>query len=148
LLLALAYFVPAPAHALITSPTNLGDFISDTTFIFMAKVDAVDPDKPGMVLTFDEDLKGKFPFKRLPINLTGDSDADKLKHRPMLLKRVAQKLPVVVFATQKKGKENEFIAFVYTNATWFQMTGEKPADADAARWSFTHIEPYLRRTYK
>jgi outer membrane protein assembly factor BamB len=96
-------------------------------------------------LTFDEDLKGKFPFKRLPINLTGDSYAEEKKQRPMLLKRVAPKVPVVVFVTQKGKNYN---AFVYTNGTWFQLTGEKPDDADTVRWAFTHIEPYLRRTFK
>lgn len=148
-LLTLVFFVLAPrAVALITSPTHLSDFISDSTFIFTAKVDSVDPDKPSMVLTFDDNLKGKFPFQRLPINLKGDSEAEKLKHRALLLKRVAPKLPVVVFVTQKKGKENEFVAFVYTNGTWFHLTGEKPEGAEVARWAFTHIEPYLRRTYK
>src|SRR5262249_49322641 len=32
------------------------------------------------------------------------------------------------------------------NGTWMQLTGVK--DGDTVRWSFTHLEPYLRRTYK
>ena len=145
-LLALAFFGLAErASAAITSPRNLSDFIADANFIFTAKVDSVDAEKLGMVLTFDENLKGKVPFQRLPINLKGDSDSDKLKHRPLLLKRVAPKLPVVVFVTLL---DKDYIAFVYTNGTWFQLTAEKP-DGDAApRWGYTHIEPYLRQTYK
>jgi outer membrane protein assembly factor BamB len=146
LLLSLAFFgLATRADALITRLSPLSGFISESTFIFTAKVDAVDPDKPSLVLTFDENLKGKFPFQRLPINLKGDAEAEKLKHRPMLLKRVAPKMPLVVFVTQM---DKEYIAFCYTNGTWFQLTGEKPDGADTVRWSFTHIEPYLRRTYK
>jgi outer membrane protein assembly factor BamB len=145
-LLTVAFFVLAtPADAVITRKTPLSDIISYSTFIFTAKIETVDPDKPGMVLTPDEHIKGKFPFQRLPINLTGDMEADKLKHRPMLLKRVAPKLPVVVFITQK---DKDYVAFIYTNGTWIHMTGDKPDGAEVVRWSFTHIEPYLRRTYK
>ncbi|HWG43059.1 MAG TPA: PQQ-binding-like beta-propeller repeat protein, partial [Gemmataceae bacterium] len=37
-------------------------------------------------------------------------------------------------------------AFAYTNGTWFQMVG---VEADGmVRWSFTHGEPYLRKTFK
>ena len=145
-LLTLAFFVmTAPADAIITRKTPLSEILSYSTFIFTAKVETVDADKPSLVLTFDENLKGKFPFQRLPINLKGDTESDNLKHRPLLLKRVAPKTPVVVFVTQK---DKEYLALAYTNGTWFQMTGDKPDGADVVRWSFTHIEPYLRRTYK
>lgn len=147
LLMALAFFALAPrADALITRKAPLAGFIAEVTFIFTAKIDSVDGDKLQMVLTPDEHLKGKFAFPRLPINLKGDKESDKLKHQPLLLKRVAPKLPVVVFVTKDKDKE-EYAALVYTNGTWFQMLGEKPDGADTVRWSYTHLEPYLRKTY-
>ena len=40
-----------------------------------------------MVLTVDEILKGKPPFKKLAVNLTGDADSRKKKETPSLLKR-------------------------------------------------------------
>lgn len=145
-LLALAFFgLETRADAVITAPRHLSDFIADANFIFTATVDSVDAENLRMVLTFDENLKGKVPFERLPITLKGDADSDKLKHRPLLLKRVAPKLPVVVFVTLI---EKDYIAFVYTNGTWFQLTAEKPDGNRPPAWSYTHIEPNLRATYK
>src|SRR5947207_91737 len=142
---ALVVFVTAsPAYGVITRLTPLKDVLAEGQFIFSAKVEKLDPDKPSVVLIVDDDLKGKAPFRRLPINLKGDSEADKGKHTPQLLKRLALELPVVVFANER-GKF--YFVFVYTNGTWFQVKGEK-AEADAVRWSFTHCEPYLRRTFK
>ena len=45
-------------------------------------------------------LKGKLPFTTLPVLLKGDRDAQKRKETPQLLKRVAAKTPVVVFASK------------------------------------------------
>src|SRR5262249_34028361 len=63
-------------------------------------------------------------------------------HTAKILKRVAPKLPVLVFGNQR-GKRTTI--FCYTNGTWFQVVGrEKDGDI---RWGFTHGEPYLRRTF-
>src|SRR5262249_18852245 len=61
-----------------------------------------------------------------------------------LLKRLAADLPLVVFASKR---EKQYTAFAYTNGTWFQILGRLGEDI-AVRWSFTHCEPYLRRTFK
>jgi outer membrane protein assembly factor BamB len=135
-------FAP-PAQALIMRLTPLSEVLSQQQLIFTVKVESLDADKLTMVLTVDEELKGKAPFKRLPINLKGDREAEKDKQVPQLLKRLAVKLPLVVFA---EGRGNRYTAFCYTNGTWFQMTGTK--DDDKVRWALTHAEPYLRRTFK
>src|SRR5262249_35200367 len=56
-------------------------------------------------------------------------------------------LPVIVFAS-KRGKR--YVAFGYTNGTWFQMEGriEQEDGKEVVRWSFLHCEPYLRRTFR
>lgn len=133
-----------PAWAVITRLTPLQHYLENSEFIFTAKVDALDPEKPSVVLTVDEDLKGKASFRRLPINLKGDAEAAKLKHTPQLLKRLAPKLPLVVFISQR-GKDH--ITFAYTNGTWFQVIGRDDGTGQL-RWAFTHCEPYLRRTFK
>jgi outer membrane protein assembly factor BamB len=134
-----------PAQALITRLTPLKDVVEESQFILTAKVESVDADKPVMVLAVDEQLKGKAPFKKLVVHLKGDAEANKGKQTPELLKRVAPRLPLVLFVSQR---DTTFIAFAYTNGTWFQMTGIKDDDSDHVRWSFTHLEPYLRRTFK
>jgi outer membrane protein assembly factor BamB len=134
-----------PARAVITALTPLSGQINENPIICTVVVETVDPDKPGMVLAVDEVLKGKPTFKKLAVNLTGDADSQEKKERPVLLKRVAPKLPLVVFVNQN-GKS--VTAFAYSNGTWFQMAGEQADDGDVLRLPFTHLEPYLRRTYK
>jgi outer membrane protein assembly factor BamB len=141
--LGLGLLAAAPAWALFTRPLPLRDILGDSEMIFVTRVASLDPARPALVLTVEENLKGKAPAERLPIALKGDRDAEQGKHVPQLLKRLAPKLPVVVFMVKN---EKEYIAFAYTNGTWFQMTGV-PTD-DGPRWTFTHCEPYLRRTYK
>ena len=98
-----------------------------------------------MVLAVDEVLKGKPTFKKLAVNLTGDADSQKKKETPVVLKRVAPKLPLLLFVNQN---DKNVTAFAFTNGTWFQMAGERADDGDVLRLPFTHIEPYLRRTFK
>jgi len=139
LVLALAC-LPAPAQAFIEKLTSLSDVIAQSDFIFLAKVESVDPAKPAAVLTFQQDLKGKTDLRRMPINLTGDKE----KHTPQLLKRLAPGLPVVVFLTDLPDSNKKQV-LVYSNGCWFQVLGHP--DEQAIRWAFTHIEIYLRRTF-
>jgi outer membrane protein assembly factor BamB len=132
------------AWAVITRLTPLREVLANQQLIFVADVEKLDPDKPGVVLVVREELKGRCPFRRLPINLTGDSEAKKGQHTPQLLKRLALDLPLVVFADQR---DKRFTAFAYTNGTWFQLIGQATDDPATVRWSFTHCEPYLRRTF-
>src|SRR5205085_1416033 len=113
LLVCLCFCVTVPrAEALIAAVMPLQGVIGDSTYIFTVKVDSVDPDKPSMTLVLDEQLKDKAPFKELRVNLEGDADAKKLKHRDILLKRVAKDVTLVVFVVMKK---NEYLAFAFTN---------------------------------
>jgi outer membrane protein assembly factor BamB len=132
-----------PARAVIERPYPLEKAIKDGQFIFTAKVEKLDPEKPSAVLTVGDSLQGKAPFARLPINLTGDEDSQKKKETPQLLKRLAPKLPLVVFVSKQ---DKRYVALAYTNGTWFQMTADEGGENPV--WSFTHCEPYLRRTFK
>lgn len=128
------------AVAFIQKLFPLQEFIDDSDFLFTAKVERVDPDKPSAVLVLGEHLKGKAPFTRIPINLTGD----KQKHAPQLLKRIAPDLPLIVGVKKQDG--GKFMMLAFTNGTWFQVLGQ--TDGDQTRWAFTHCEIYLRRTFK
>lgn len=142
LILAGLAVAAAPARAVIMRLTPLGEVVSEGQLIFTAKVDRLDPDRPAVVLTVDEVLKGKAPFTRLPVNLTGDAEAKKNRHTPQLLRRLAPGLPLVVFVLKQ---DKQYIAFAYTNGTWLQMTAQDQGETPV--WSFTHCEPYLRRTF-
>ena len=76
--------------------------------------------------------RASFPFQRLPINLKGDTDSDKLKHR--FLPRACR-----IQGGDRRGgnvREKEYLGFCFINGTWFQMLGEKPDDADTVRLEF------------
>jgi outer membrane protein assembly factor BamB len=136
-----------PALAVIKNPPRLSQVLAEK-FIFQVKVARIDPEKPALVLEVEEVLKGDVPFKRLPVVLTGDSDGKKANDPARLLKRVAPGVPLLVF-TSLDGRKERYVAFAYTNGTWLQMIGHVDKEnAAAVRWSFTHCEPYLRRTFK
>jgi outer membrane protein assembly factor BamB len=140
---AALFLTVQPARAVIIKKVSVKDLMASSTFICTMKVDGVDPQRPSMVLLVDADLKGKMGPRRLPVNLKGDRFAKDLKHTPELLKRVVKDLPLFVFVQEKP---DQFIAFAYTNGTWFQMVGMK--EKESVRWSFMHCEPYFRRTFK
>ena len=135
----------APVYAVITALTPLSAVLKESTFIVVAKVDAFDADKLTLILTVDEHLKEKAPFTRLPINLKSTEKGSE-KEIPVLTKRLAAKLPIVLFINDKD--DGDYTCFAYTNGTWFMLIGKTPKGADAPRWIFSNLEPYLRRTFK
>ncbi|HLW68102.1 MAG TPA: PQQ-binding-like beta-propeller repeat protein [Gemmataceae bacterium] len=140
LLLLLAH---TPAWALVKNLLPLKDFIASEQ-ILVAQVEKVDPSKPALVLKPVEDLKGKQSFGAMPVNMTGDTTAQREKHPEQLFKRLAPDMKLILFVN-KLG--NDYLAFVYTNGTWFQIKGVGPKQ-DSLKWSLTSGEPYLRRTFK
>ncbi|MGE5192478.1 MAG: PQQ-binding-like beta-propeller repeat protein, partial [Deltaproteobacteria bacterium] len=129
-----------PAQALIERLTPLATILDDADEVFVAHFERIDAEKPAALLVWDKDLQGKTPLRRLPVNLTGDKE----KHTPEFLKRIAPKLPVVLFVTRR---DDKYLALGYTEGTWFQMIGSKTEDGKSVRWVFTHCEIYLRRTF-
>jgi outer membrane protein assembly factor BamB len=118
-------------------------------YIIQTRVEKIHPEKPGVVLAVDTHLKGKLPIDRFPINLKGDSDGKKYNHAAQILKRLAVKLPVILFVDQRlvgKPERNRYNVFGFTNGTWFQVIGREDKDKKVS-WAFTHCEPYLRRTF-
>jgi hypothetical protein len=134
------------ADAVIVRLTPLKEILDDSSFIVAAKVDLIDAAKLGTVFVADQDLKNKFPVRKLYINLTGDTEAKKDDHTTKMLKRLAPKMTVVLFVlTDKSG---DYVILAYTNGTWFQLVAKKTADPELTVFAFTHCEPYLTRTFK
>ena len=145
LCLGLLLCLDPAARAVITRLTPLREVLNSEQLIFTVKVAKLDPDKPAVIFQVEEDLKGKATFRKLPVNLTADSEGQREQHTPKLLKRLADELELVIFASKRAKR---YTAFGYTNGTWFQLIGQADDDSSRVRWSFTHCEPYLRRTFK
>lgn len=137
--------VPATTRAVITALTPLRNLLGDAEYVLVAKVERVLPETPAVVLTVADDLKGKAPFRRLPVNFKGDQEAAKRKQVPQLLKRLPPGRPVVLFVT-RRGKIHNALAF--TEGTWFSLQGRPAGASRALAWQLTHGEPYLRRTFR
>lgn len=134
----------SPAEAVIQVLLPLQKVMNDSSEIFVARVERIDPEKPGLVLAVEKSLKGKTELTRIPINLKGDAESDKEKQTPELLKRLATDLPIVAFV--QKQPEGGYMMLAFTNGTWFQVLGQ--GEGKELRWAYTHCEIYLRRTFK
>src|SRR5262249_10086188 len=120
----------APALALIERLMPLASVLDDSDEVFVAHFERIDAEKPSAILVRDNDLQGKTKHRRLPVNLTGDKE----KHTPEFLKRIAPKLPVVLFVTRR---DEKYLALGYTDGTWFQLIGTNADDGTTVRWVFT-----------
>jgi hypothetical protein len=113
--------------------------IESSDQILLAKVTTWQPEKPVAVLTVEKSLKGEQAFERLAVRLDGEKEVETRQ----LLARLGADVPVALFITESKG---QYVGLAFTNGTWFQLIG-KQANGRIV-WQFTHLEPYLRRTYQ
>ncbi|HEY1186152.1 MAG TPA: hypothetical protein VGE74_00785, partial [Gemmata sp.] len=146
-LLVLGLCAPA-AHAVITVLTPLGAILESDTYIFVAKVDKLEPDnkdRPLAVFKLDKKLKGEPPFERIPVNMTGNAASQKTGDTKTVFARLDQTRELVFFV-RKQGKT--YNAKVFVEGSWFSVYGQLDAGGKTVRWAFLHGEPYLRRTFK
>ena len=114
--LFLLFFLGAiDLQAMIVRKYPMKEVLKQSQYVFEARVKAVDSAKKRLVVELVRDLKGLAPFSRLNINLMV---SPKKEHQELLLKRVQNGLPLLVFATRVRG---DFFFLGYTNGTWFSM---------------------------
>src|ERR1035438_7926171 len=146
-ILAVAFLVLAAtrAYAVITTPTPLSKFEGDSLYIVLGKVDKHFPDKPAMLVTITEDIKGKAPFRTLPINCKVADEADFKKNQiEPLLKRFGPDQEIIFFLDPIGNKS--YKTFAFTNGTWFQLHGTK-VGKDQVVFSLKSAEPYFRKSF-
>lgn len=131
----------AAVHAVITRLTPLAAIIDDADRVAFVTVDAIDESRPSLKLSITETLKGEGDNDRRPMSilLRGDSEGDPRQ----VLDRVKVGTQMVVFITELSDRH---VGLLYSDGSWFQIVGE--VVDESARWTFTHAEPYLRRTFK
>jgi outer membrane protein assembly factor BamB len=134
-----------PAAAVIMKLTRLAEVLESEQFILVAAVEKIDPEKPSAVFAVEKALKGKPPFDRIPVNMTGDDEARKANDTKTILDRLDNSRKVVLFIS-KRGQRYNAMAFV--EGSWFSLQGTIDDADKSVRWGFLHGEPYLRRTFK
>lgn len=136
------------AQAVITKLTPLAEVLESDQYIFVAKVEKLDPDnkdRPTATFKLDKKLKGEVPFDRLPVNMVGDDESKKAGDTKAMFDRLDASRQLVFFV-RKQGKI--YNAKVFTEGTWFSIYGTLDEDGKTVRWAFLHGEPLLRRTFK
>ena len=113
--------------AMIVRKYPMKEVLKQSQYVFEARVKAVDARKKRFVVELVRELKGTSPFSRLNLNLQVSS---KKEHPELLLKRVRDGLPVVIFGTRVRG---DFFFLGYTNGTWFSMGSKSPPSKEPGR---------------
>ena len=89
-----------PLAAMIVRKYPMKEVLKQSQYVFEGRVKAVDLQKQRFVVEVARELKGVSPFSRLNINL---KVSPKKEHPGLLLKRVRDGHPVVIFATRVRG---------------------------------------------
>src|SRR5947209_7549690 len=102
------------AHAVITAKTPLSATEGSARYIFVGKVDKYLPDRPAMMVSVVEDIKGRAPFRELPINLkVEDPKTFKANQIELLLKRLGPDMEIIFFVAAPRADNH--ITFAFAN---------------------------------
>jgi outer membrane protein assembly factor BamB len=145
LALTILALTASTASAVIMKLTPLAEVLETEDFIFIGTVDKIDAAKPSVTFKLDKNFKGEAPFERIPVNMTGNAEANKNNDTKTILDRLDNTRKVVFFVS-KRGKKYNAMAFV--EGSWFSMQGTQDETDKVVRWAFQNGEPYLRRTFK
>lgn len=129
-------------HAVVQRTVALKSVLESESWIAVVRVDRLDDSRADLGVL--RNLKGSGKEDRFILHLTGDAEAAKAGQPKQLVERLAPEMEVVLFGSVR-GERRTIVGFA--NGTWFQMTGDARAGMSASL-SFTHFEPYLRRTYR
>jgi len=135
------------AVAVIMAPLPLSALIGSADYAFAAKIEKInaDAERPTVLLEIDDDIKGKFPIRKIPLVFQGDADAKKQDHPGQLLKRM-QPGQSVVFFVNKKGTK-KLVIRACADGAWMSIDGVLTGENTAVYQLLTG-EPYLRKTFK
>ena len=142
-------FTYNPVRAVIKAETPLKAIEASATYIFVGKVEKHFPDKPAMLVTITEDIKGKAAFRALPINCKiADEKVVKENQIEPLLKRFGPEIDIIFFVNAPAAGRKNLITFAFTNGTWFQILGTPTGEKDQFVFSLKSAEPYFRKSFK
>ena len=140
-LLVMLFAGVGPVLAVIQRTIALQSVIEGERWIGVGRIGRLDAARAEVTIV--RNLKGDDRFSSLSLALTGDAQAVKSGEPRQLLERLAPGMEIVLFGSLRGGR---WTMVGYSNGTWFRLAGEAAAGSPAVI-SFTHFEPYLRRTY-
>ncbi len=132
------------AFAFIKREYTLKEVLDESTNIISGRVKSADKKKMRAIIEVQENLKGKSEFRHIKMNIAVGQTQGKLTSPQMLMEKLEEGLPIIVFY-QKKGRN--IAALGYVSRTWFQLFATDLPNRDKVWWKHTHIEAYMHRTF-
>jgi hypothetical protein len=118
----------------------LSEVIASSQSILKGWVVARKDSPPRFLVQTKEAIKGQLSLGWVDVDATPCGWG----HRDTILRRVAPGLPVLLFTTRVGQRD---VAMVFTQGTWFQISGDADDSGARVTWTLTRGEPYLRRTF-
>ena len=147
-LFLVTFYVSSPSHGFIEREFTIREVLDACTNIVFGEVQVVNARRLQAIITVKEDVKGKSNLKEIKMNFaTGQY---KQNTSPQMMVRLLKEgMPIIVFYRDHYGIDS----MCFIDNTWFQMRsyqnrrGEFNRNRGSSWWSFTHIDPMMKRTY-
>ncbi len=146
-LFLIGFLASSPALGFIEREYTIREVLDACTNIVFGEVKSVDTRRLQAIITVKEDVKGKSNLKEIKMNFQTGQYKRNTSPRKMagLLK---QGMPIIVFYRDHYGIDS----MCFIDDTWFQMRAYRGRNRSSGRsgsswWSFTHIDPMMKRTF-
>ena len=126
------------AQAFIHREFTTHEILDACTNIVFGKIKSVDENRKTAVIDFEENIKGKTTLDEIKINI-GIGRYMEGSSPEMMMKLVKADMPVIMFYQHTDRIE----CLGYVNGTWFRTRTTDPT----GWWTYTHICPYMLRTF-
>lgn len=147
-LLLVAIFVSSPSHGFIEREFTIREVLDACTNIVYGEVQLVSVKRTQAIITVKEDVKGKSNLKEIKMNFaTGQRKRNTSPEKMAGL--IKEGMSIIVFYREQYGIDS----MCFIDNTWFQMRNYQgrrnrfDSNRASSWWSFTHIDPMMKRTY-
>ena len=126
------------AQAFIHREFTTHEILDACTNIVFGKVKSVDEKRKTAVSDFEENIKGKTTLDEIKINIGIGRYMEGISPE-IMMKLIKADMPVIMFYQHTDRIES----LGYVNGTWFRTRTTDPT----GWWTYTHICPYMLRTF-
>ncbi len=148
LLLLISFYVSSPSYGFIEREFTIREVLDACTNIVFGEVQVANARRLQAIITVKEDVKGKSNLKEIKMNFaTGQY---KQNTSPQIMARLLKEgMPIIVFYREQYGIDS----MCFIDNTWFQMRSYQgrrnrlERNSGSSWWSFTHIDPMMKRTF-
>jgi len=147
LLLLIGFIIPSSSFGFIEREYTIREVIDACTNIVFGEVQSVNVRRLQAVIKVTDDVKGKSGLKEIKMNFATGQYKQGTSPQKMV-RLLKEGMPIIVFYRQHYGIDS----MCFIDNTWFQMRSYQGRRNRFDRsgdswWSFTHIDPMMKRTF-